>query len=204
MKNFLIMAALGLVISSCAPTLSYTWTKNNYEGAKYDKIAVFCATKNLDVAMNYQQYMVEVLGQQGFNAVTGMSMINPMETKNLEVEKLKEILIQNGVDAVISTVVVDSEKSLEYVPGSPSYGYYGGFGYYYGYRYGPVYYNPGYYNETTSYLVENHFYELKEGEPSKDALLWASQSTITDPNKSTTKVYARVIVKALVDENIIK
>jgi hypothetical protein len=204
MKINLSLLCLGLMMISCAPKLSYTWTKANYEGAKYEKIAVFSGTKNLEIALNYQQSMVEILGQQGFNAVTGLSMINPAETKDLKVEDLKKILLENGVDAIISSVVVDSDKSLEYVPGSPNYGYYGGFGYYYGYRYGPMYSNPGYYNESTSYLIENHFYEVKEGLASKDALLWASQSTISDPGKSTTKVYARVVVQALIEENIIQ
>ena len=78
------------------------------------------------------------------------------------------------------------------------------FGGYYGYRYGPGYYDPGYYSESTTYLLENHFYELKEGGNKEEALIWASQSEITDPSKSITKTYSKMLVNALVKDGIIE
>ncbi|UXP33785.1 hypothetical protein N6H18_07465 [Reichenbachiella agarivorans] len=205
MKNILVVATLIFTCMSCAPKLSFTWTKADYQGAKYKKIAVFSAGKNLEISSTFQDYMVQFLAAEGFTAVSGMSIINPIQMKDLNADDVKRILLKEGVDAVISTVVIDSQKSTNYVQGSASYGYYGGFGGYYGYRYGPAYYQPGYYQESTSFLLENHFYELSADNSSKeDALLWASQSQITDPSNATTKAYARVLIKGLIDDNIIK
>ncbi|MGL1888599.1 MAG: hypothetical protein OCD76_18955 [Reichenbachiella sp.] len=200
-SHFLVIGLM--VLGSCAPKLSFTWTKPGYDGAKYNKIAIFTSGKNLQSATEFQDYMVEYLGQQGFNAVSGMSILNPVQMKDLKPEDIQRILLKEGVDAVISAVVIDKDKSLNYNQGSSSYGYYGGYGGYYGYR-GGGYYDQGYYSETTTYLLENHFYEVNEGGDKEEALIWASQSEVSDPTKNTRKVYAKVLIQGLVDDGIIK
>lgn len=205
MKYKIAVIATLLFAGSCAPKLSFTWTKPNYETTKYKKVAIFSSGKNLQVAMDFQDTMVEYLADNGITAVSGMSILNPMQSESLKPEEVASALLKEGVDAVITVALVDKEKSLDYNHGTNTYMYGGyGFGGYYGYRYGAGFYDPGYYSESTTYLLENHFYELKEGGNKEEALIWASQSEITDPSKSITKTYSKMLVNALIKDEIIQ
>lgn len=208
MKNILSLVLVTVALASCAPKLSFTWTKPGYEAAKYQKIAVFSKTRNLQVASEFQDTMVKYLADKGITAVAGLSLLNPSQLASMDEAGIHAALLKEGVDGVISVAVVDKEKSTEYVSGTNTYMYggYGGYGFggYYGYRYGPGYYDPGHYQETTTFLLENHFYELKEAESKEEALLWASQSMISDPTKSIARTYSKLLVNTLIKEGVIK
>lgn len=207
-RYFTVLIAV-LLLSACAPKLSFTWKKEGVEKKKYNKIGVFSFTKNIGASAKFQDNMVKYLTAAGHTAVSGLSVINPVQMKDLKEEDVIRILKSENIDAVLSVIVVDKEKSVNYVQGSNygygAYGGYGGYGFggYYGYHYAPAYYNSGHYQESSSYLLENHFYEIVEGESKEDALLWASQSTLTDPSDNTSKVYAKVLLKALQDDSIL-
>ena len=204
MKYNIAVFVVLLFVGSCAPKLSFTWTKPDYETIKYKKIAIFSSGRNLQVATEFQDTMVKYLADKGVTAVSGMSILNPMQAESLKPEEIAGTLLKEGVDAVISVSLVDKEKSMEYVQGSNMYMYGGyGFGGYYGYRYAPMYYDPGYYSESTTYLLENHFYEIKEGGNKEEALIWASQSEVTNPAKSITRTYSKMLVNALIKDGII-
>lgn len=204
MKYKIAILSLLFFAASCAPKLSFTWTKPGYESATYKKIAIFSSGRNLQTAMEFQDTMVEYLADKGITAVSGMSILNPMQSQSLKPEEIASTLLTEGVDAVIAVTLVDKEKSLDYTPGTNTYMYGGyGFGGYYGYRYGPGFYDPGYYSESTTYLLENHFYEIKEGGNKEESLVWASQSEVTDPSKSITKTYSKMLVNALINDVII-
>ncbi|MEP2023520.1 MAG: hypothetical protein ABJH98_05530 [Reichenbachiella sp.] len=205
--SYSLIVVLGLLVS-CAPKLSFTWTKPGYETAKYQKIAIFSSGKNLEIAMKFQDTMVEYLGNEGITAISGMAIMNPTQIAGMDEAAIHGMLLKEGIDAVISVSLVDKDKSVDYVHGTNTYMYggYGGYGFggYYGYRYGPSYYDPGYYQETTTYLLENHFYEVSKSNSKDDALIWASQSQISDPSKSITKTYSKLLVNTLIKEGIVK
>ncbi len=208
MKQIFTFCIALIFFGACAPKLSYTWTKEDHNRKDYKKIAIFSFSKNLSVSSVFQDNMVKYLADAGQTAVAGLSIINPSQMKDLKEEDVKRILLKEGVDAVISVILVDKESSVNYVQNSNigyGYGYpYGRFGAYYGYRYGPAYYGGGHYEESKSYLLENHFYEVIEGESKENTLIWASQSTLTDPSKNTSKVYAKLLIKSLKEDNILK
>lgn len=210
MKKLTLVLFSVALLASCAPKLSFTWTKDGYAGRKYNKIAVFSRSTNQGRAVEFQDAMVKEFAKKGYNAVAGISIINPMMGKNLTVEDFQRIMTKEGIDAVISVAVVDKETSVDYVPGTNygmAYGAYGYRGYYgyYGARFGGMYhYDPGYYQENKTYLIENLFYEINTGQEKDDALLWASQSELTNPSKSTGRKYAMVLVDELIKGNIIK
>ena len=206
MKSTSLLMIVLMFFASCAPKLSFTWVKEGYEGKKYKKIAIFSFSKNLEVSARFQDNMVKYLAAEGYTAVSGMSIINPVQMKNLKPDDIQRILLKENIDGIISVMLADKETSVNYVQGSNyayGYPYRGGFGAYYGYRYGPAYYDPGYYQESKTYLLENHFYEVIEGESSEDALVWASQSSLTDPSKNTSKVYSKVLIQALKEDGIL-
>lgn len=92
-------------------------------------------------------------------------------------QKIK-ILKDENFDGVLTMRLVSTDKETNYVPGTNTSVYYGGFdGMYtgmYGYGFGnwygmysPNFYTPGYYQETTYYMVETNIFSL-----TKNKLIW--------------------------------
>lgn len=203
-NNILSFLLIILVSVACAPKLSFSWTAPKYETQRFKKIAIFTASgKKLGTSAAYQENVVALLKDKGFEAVQCFDLYPPTKKEFAEGE-LDQILKDAGVDAVLTTLVVDKEKSTQYVQGSNyayPYGY--GFGGYYNYRYSPMYSNPGYYQETETYIIENNLFMMGEDIKEEDRLVWVSQSVIKDPTGSISKEYAKLIVESLMKQGII-
>lgn len=125
--------------------------------------------------------------------------------KHLTQEQKLKILQDENFDGVITMRLVSAEKETTYVPGSYTGIYYGGFdGIYsgmYGYGFGnwygmysPAFYDPGYYQETTSYMVETNIFSLKENK-----LIWTGTTKsdyVTDLG-STVDAIMQAVVKEM-------
>ena len=108
---------------------------------------------------------------------------------NLELTKEQKIKIlhDENFDGVVTMRLVSVEKETNYVPGTNNSMYYGGmngYGGYGGYGYGfnnwfgmysTSYYDPGYYQESTNYLVETNIFSLN-----KNKLIWTGTSKSTN------------------------
>lgn len=119
-------------------------------------------------------------------------------------QKLK-VLQDENFDGVISMRLVSKEKETTYVPGTYTGLYYGGFdGMYtgmYGYGFGnwygmysPAFYDPGYYQETTSYMVETNVFSLKQNK-----LIWTgtTQSQYVTDLGQTVDAIMQAVVKEM-------
>ncbi len=123
-------------------------------------------------------------------------------TKNLTQEQKLKILQDENFDGVITLRLASKEKETTYVPGTYTGMYYGGFdGMYtgmYGYGFGnwygmysPNFYDPGYYQETTSYMVETNVFSLKENK-----LIWTGTTKsdyVTDLGQTVDAIMQTVI-----------
>ena len=110
---------------------------------------------------------------------------------NLSQDQKLTILTNEGYDGVITLRLVDKNTQVSYVPGTTTYagygGYYGGmygggFGGWYG-AYGANYYDPGYYQENTNYIVETNVFSIKANK-----LLWTGTTKTVDPTDVATTV----------------
>jgi len=206
MKNIYLIIVTIILLGSCAPKIDVSWTKEGYTTREYKKVAIFAITKNLTVRQNFEKRLADLFIENGIDAVQSLVYVRPGMTKgDIVVEELKDAMLADGVDAVITTFVVDKEKSVNFNPGTGyamPYGYWGG---YYGHAWGMAY-DPGYYSESTTFLVENNFFELIPGESREESLLWASQSSITDPGNpvTATKQYVVVLMRAMLADGLIK
>jgi hypothetical protein len=89
-----------------------------------------------------------------------------------------------------------------------SYGY--GYGYGYGYRsfiysgYGHMY-QPDYYRQQKTYVLESRLYDLTKSDP-KESVVWSGQSELTDPSgsESASKNYSDILVKTLIESGTVK
>lgn len=123
-------------------------------------------------------------------------------TKQLTQEQKLKILQDENFDGVVTMRLVSTEKETTYVPGSYTGMYYGGFdGLYsgmYGYGFGnwygmysPAFYDPGYYQETTYYMVETNIFSLKENK-----LIWTGTTRsdyVTDVGQTVDAIMQAVV-----------
>ena len=206
MKNIYLIVISIFILSSCAPKIDVSWTKEGYTTKEYNKVAVFAITQNLTVRQNFEKRLADLFIENGIDALQSLVYVQPgMTRENIVLEDLKNAMLADGVDAIITTFVVDKEKSVNYNSGSGYAAPYGHWGGYYGSAYGMAY-DPGYYSESTTFLVENNFFELVPGESREQALLWSSQSSITDPGNpiTATKKYVVVLMRAMMADGLLK
>ncbi|WP_343617761.1 hypothetical protein [Flavobacterium sp.] len=124
------------------------------------------------------------------------------EAKQLTKEQKLKILQDENFDGVVTMRLVSTEKETTYVPGTYTGMYYGGFdgldtgvyGYGFGNWYGmyaPNFYDPGYYQETTYYMVETNVFSLKENK-----LIWTGTTKsdyVTDIGQTVDAIMQAVV-----------
>lgn len=170
MKKFFIALSL-LILASCGSgtTIVNSWRDPDTTTAKeeFKKIMVVALIKD-EATRRIAENRITAIGPK-FH-----SSYNLLNGNNLDLTKEQKIKIlqDENYDAVVTMRLVDTTKETDYVPGTNTSIYYGGMGYggMYGYGYGfsnwygtysPVYYDPGYYQETTYYMVETNVFSLK-------------------------------------------
>ena len=92
--------------------------------------------------------------------------------------RARQVLAEQGVDAVLVMRVVGQEQQISYTPGTSMYvggPYYGSTWGYWGYGWGAAY-SPGYMTTDQIVSVESLVYSVSQGK-----LLWAGQSETTNP-----------------------
>ncbi len=194
---------------SCATTMKYTWTKENFEGKKFDKILVLTISKNLKSRTLFENTVVEYLVEDGINATNSLNVFTPVEKMEDLTEDVIEARIKEGnYDGVMVTTLIDVNtqdvqvNNTSYYPMSYGYGY--------GYRsfiysgYGNMY-APDYYRQQKTYVLETRLYDVSESNP-KEAIVWSGQSELTDPSgsESASKSYSNTLVKTLMESGTIK
>ena len=108
-------------------------------------------------------------------------------------QKLK-ILKDENFDGVLTMRLVSTEKETNYVPGTNTSIYYGGIG--------GNFYSPGYYQETTYYMVETNIFSL-----SKNKLIWTGttkSSYITDIGLTVDEIMKTLYKEMIKDGSVTK
>ena len=176
MKKYLILLA-AIILSGCGSNTSIvsSWRDPKITVAQehFKKVLVVVLVK--DEASRRTAENRIAASNEIFK--TSYQYLNESTSQLTKEQKLK-ILQDENFDGVITMRLVSTEKETNYVPGTYTGMYYGGFdGMYtnvYGYGFGnwygmysPSFYDPGYYQETTSYMVETNIFSLKENK-----LIW--------------------------------
>lgn len=128
-------------------------------------------------------------------------------------EQKLQILKNENFDGVVTMRLVSKEKETNYVPGTNTSIYYGGFGgmysgmYGYGFgnwygMYSPNFYTPGYYQETTYYMVETNVFSLN-----KNKLIWTGttkSSNLTDIGLTVDEIMKTLYKQMIKDGSVTK
>jgi len=197
---------------SCSTTMKYTWTKENFEGKKFEKILVLTISKNLKSRTLFENTVVELLADEGITATNALNVFTPVEDmKKLTEAEIEKRIKGGGYDAVLITSLIDiNTRDVRVNNTTPYYPYmYGG---YYGYGYRSfIYSNYNYmysidsYREEKTYVLETRLYDVNEPD-NKQAIVWSGQSELVDPSgsESASKSYSTTLVKTLMESGTIK
>lgn len=207
MKRILfIYVVMVLVAISCSTSkITTSWKAENTAPQQYKKILVLGLIRDADRTkqMNMEIHLVGDLQEMGYHAVSSLQEYGPKFFDNMDEETSLSKIKNNGVDAVITIVLLDKQKERKYVPGNM---FYSPYGYYYnrfwGYRTALYHriYEPGYYVTDTKYFWESNFYEM-----STQKLLYSAQTQSFDPadSESLGHEYGKLIVKDMVKNDVL-
>lgn len=209
-----IRIILSLVILSflwsCTTSMKYTWTKENFEGKKFDKILVLTISKNLKSRTLFENTVVKLLATEGINATNALSIFTPVENmKEITEAEIEKRIKSGGYNAILITSLININTRDLHVNNTNYYPYmYGG---YYGYSYRSYIfssynymYSVDQYREEKTYVLETRLYDVSETEQ-KEAVVWSCQSELVDPSglESASNTYSKKLVKTLIESGTI-
>ncbi len=205
MKQVIYGIITVLLLTSCRSTfISDSWKKPGVEPIGTNRVLVFAIIRDEDQMLREQMeaHMAGDLVDLGYNAVSAFKVFGPGAFKNLSREQAIEKIKQNGVDAVITIVLLKKSVEKRYYPGHGQFDasdfYHQGFSTYYQ-RMSELVQQKGYYIENTHYSWESNLYKLD-----KQELLYTVRTDSFDPATSEQQAheYGRVIVKNFVRNGV--
>lgn len=215
MKSHLVilLSLAGLLLTGCGSSY-LTQSKAVVDSkASYSKILVISRGKNEIARSLLEQDIAKELKGHGIGAVayhkeSGIEVPVDVELSDIQLEELKNKVVQGGYDGAIITHLVNVEEYRELIPSgvypSTDPNYYGQWGYYWNYY--PVYdfIAPGFTSEKTRFELESALYDIRN--TGGNSLQWLGRFKLEDPEdiqKATAK-YGKELVNAMMKESISK
>jgi hypothetical protein len=196
-----------MLLYSCSSSyITSTWKDKEYVPLDYGKMMVVGIIRDADRSVRsiMENYIVNDLKDRGYQAYSAFEEYGPKALQGMDEEQVKNKLVKEGVDAVITVVLLDKQRERYYVPGhvyySPYMTYQNRFWGYYRSIYSRIE-TPGYYQQTAKYFWESNFYDLHSKK-----LVYSVQTESFDPAsaESMAHEYGKNIVQSLLDQNVLK
>lgn len=199
----LALLIVTLTLASCSSTeLLSSWKANDANMQQYNKVLVVGLTGNKDRSIrdNIESAMVNSLKANNINAVAASEEYGPKAFEKLSDADVISKVKKDGYDGIIILSLLDKEKEKYYTPGRVSYTPY--FTYYSRYwrQWRTMYdrtYEPGYYTNTTNYVLESNLYNVQ-----MDRLEYSAQTRSFDPSNAAT--LANSVTKTVVADMVKK
>ena len=173
-----LLGALALGAAACATTnFISTWTEPTAQPLdRSKKVATVMMSTRDALRRSAEVAMATEIRRRGVEAVESYTLL-PGESAR-DTARARQVLGEQGVDAVLVMRVVGKDQQISYTPGTSMYvggPYYGSTMGYWGYGWGAAY-SPGYMTTDQIVTVESLVYSVSQGK-----LLWAGQSETTNP-----------------------
>lgn len=213
MKKLLFIVAIGLIclpmlfLSGCNTTrVISSWKVPDASLRSYNKILVIglMDAKERGLREEIENKLVAAFNIEGIAAGSSYSEYGPKAFDGLTEQESLNKINSNGYDGAFIVVLLDKSKEKTYNPGymyyTPYFGYYGRFWPYYNTLYGRIW-GPGYYTESTNYIIEANFYDLK-----KDKLEYSAQTKSFNPSssRSLASELSEKLLQDMMSQNIIQ
>lgn len=203
----LVFAAISFFIISCSTSthITSTWKAPEAAPKKYSKIMVLGIIREADRSIKEQMedHVVGDLKELGYTAFSAYDVYGPKAFDGMTEQQANQKLASDGIDAVISVVLLDKQKERHYVPGrvvySPYIVYHNHFWTYYQSLYARIG-DPGYYDVTTKYFWESNLYDL-----GANKLIFSVQTQSFDPvsTENLAHEYGKKIVQSMMNANVL-
>lgn len=172
------LLALMVVTVGCASTkMTKAWVYPEHGPLKYQNVMAMVLVQDSLVRRSGEDEMVRQIRQA--KAVASYTLLRDDEMK--DENRVRKVVTDSGVDAIIVMRPVYDEQEVSYVQGSYPVAYNSFYGYY-GWAY-PVVYSPGYYRNDRLVGVETNIYDTADGK-----LVWSGLSQTTNPKDTRTLV----------------
>ncbi len=205
--KWLFIGASFLLFMNCSTSrIVHTWKSPDLPDRYFNTILVIGLFNIKDSVLRekMEDHLVGDLSERGCKAVSSFKKYGSNSFRGLQEEDVLKKFQGDGVDGIVTIVLLekksqqfyDSRKILE----SPDAIYQRRFWGYYSSIY-DLLYDPGYYQESTSYFWESHFYNMEYKE-----LLYAVQTKSFDP-KSTESLaheYGKLIINDMAKNRLIQ
>ncbi len=173
-----LLGTLVLGAAACATTnFTSTWTEPTAQPLdRTKKVATVMMSERDALRRSAEVAMANEVRRRGVEAIESYTVL-PGEAAR-DTARARQVLAEQGVDAVLVMRVVGKDQQISYTPGTSMYvggPYYGSTWGYWGYGWGAAY-SPGYMTTDQIVSVESLVYSVSQGK-----LLWAGQSETTNP-----------------------
>lgn len=199
--------ALLLVAEACTTSrITSSWKAENTVPQKYNKVMVLGLIREADrtIQENMENHLVGDLQELGYTAVSSLKEYGPRTFNKMDEEAAIAAIKNNGVDAVLTIVLLDKQKERKYITSTIYYSPYGYYhNYFWSYRTALYHriYEPGYYVTNTKYFWESNLFDMRT-----QKLVYSVQTQSFDPanSESLGHEYGQMIVQDMVKNNVIK
>jgi hypothetical protein len=191
---------------SCSSTkITSSWKAENVKTKPYRNIMVWglLTEKDSSIRRQMEAHLVNDLISKGYRVFASTDVYKEKAYKKLTSAEILNEFKNTGIDAVITIVLLNSEKEEKYYPGGyqniPPNSYNGNLDKYYSSTYERIF-TPGYYITTTTYFWESSLFELPGA-----AMIYSVHTKSFDP--LTTEILAHEngvqIIKDMVKKKVI-
>ena len=210
----LVILSTAFLLASCSSTRLLSSWAGTVPSNTMDKILVFSLLSQKDNSLqdNFEDSIVASLNRNGAKAYSAYDIFGPDALKKKKGEELSKNIRENGFTGILLITLLDKEKNEDYTPPTTTT---------YAVPVGPVFYDPwfhpyfscynyyydqvttpGYWTETTSYILEARLYNAQD---ENDAIYIAKTST-TDPSDAHTMAseFAKTVVDDMRDKGLFK
>lgn len=220
--NLLLFISSLIIISSCATSkVTSTWKAPDAVAKYYEKIMVVGIIREADrnFRIKMENHLVDDLKALGYNALSSYEVYGPKAFDSLSEAQINQKLAKEGVDGVITIVLLDKEKEEDYIAGrvthSPYLTYRDRFEGYYRNVYSRIG-TPGYYTVTTRYYRQNsqgdyivttkYYWESNLYDLATNKLMYSIQTQSFDPGsaESLGHEYGKLIIENLTKTNLLQ
>lgn len=198
---------LAVSITSCGPSsrIISSWKPKDIQPDQFNKIMVLGLINIADRTLRekMEEHIAADLRELGYNAVCSCDEFDPKAFEDMNEKQALDKLMNSGVDAVLTIVLLDKTRERYYVPDrmyySPYFVYHDSFWGYSRTMHDRVY-SPGYYAVSTKYFWESNLYSLE-----RKQLLYSAQSQSFDPasTQALGHEYGQMITRDMINKNVL-
>jgi hypothetical protein len=192
MKKMLIVICI--IAASCSSTVkivqSWKAPDSSYTPVQFQKVLIIVLGKDEAFRSNAEDKIAS--GSSTFHA---SHLLFPNKQIIGEEGRFKNVIKENGFDGVVTLRLLGKDKENTWVAGNYTAGFWAFRNNVY-----PAYYQPGYFDENTSYTIETTVFSMNQ-----DKLLWSGITAGTNPSslKRTIDEVLKEVIRQMKKDNFL-